>query len=107
MIPLSNVIKLERQKTSLGVLDNALAIDTKEVLPIPLESVRAVRRRGGIADTHAARIRHTMAGVAAHLRSKPTVVRGRFFFVLYRFVASDRRSALTVGVAVATTSTSI
>jgi hypothetical protein len=41
VIPFSNIVKLERQRTSLGVLDNGLVIDTKERLSIPLEYTSA------------------------------------------------------------------
>jgi hypothetical protein len=77
-----NVVRVERQKTSMGVLDNALLLETKETLTLPLAS--------------------TLSSAPAAARNKPTVVRGRslprllasvfplltplfrrFFFVLY------------------------
>ncbi len=62
IVPLRNVTSMATESTSLGLLDNGLRVHTKESLPqLPLGVARA--------------------DIKPESASKPTVVRGEFFFV--------------------------
>jgi hypothetical protein len=62
IVPLRNVTSMVKESTSLGLLDNGLRIHTKESLPqLPLGVARA--------------------NIKPESASKPTVVKGEFFFI--------------------------
>jgi hypothetical protein len=63
IVPLRNVTSMVKESTSLGLLDNGLRIHTKESLPqLPLGVARA--------------------NIKPESASKPTVVKGEFFFIM-------------------------